>query len=283
MQDETTADDTTADGASAPRWKPLSAIERRVLGVLIEKAKTTPENYPLSLNAIRVGSNQKSNRSPQMQLPEEDVQEALDTLREQGAVAQIQGDGRVEKYRHLAYDWLGVEKLELSVIGELLLRGDQTVGELRGRAARMDTIADLAELRPLLASLHEKGLLVYLTPQGRGCTVTHALYQPQQLDKLRAQYGTGSSGTGSSGTGSSGTGSSGTGDSGASPSTASPSTASPSMASPPAAPSPSTTSTSHATEDGDLRGQVARLQAEVKELKKDVAAIAALVREDTPS
>ncbi|REJ67275.1 MAG: DUF480 domain-containing protein [Planctomycetota bacterium] len=176
------------DEATA-KWQPLSAVERRVLGVLIEKAKTTPESYPLSLNAVRVGSNQKSNRAPQMQLEEEDVADALERLRECGAVVLIQGDGRVEKFRHLAYDWFGVDKVELAVMAELLLRGDQTIGELRGRAARMNPIADLAALRPVLDSLETKGLIIYLTPKGRGCVVTHALYQPQQLDKLRAQYG----------------------------------------------------------------------------------------------
>ena len=119
----------------APRWHSLAAIERRVLGVLIEKAKTTPENYPLSLNSVKAGCNQKNNRAPLMQLEEEQVEEALESLRKAGAVLQIQGGGRVDKYRHLAYEWLGVEKVELAVMAELLLRGTQTVGELRGRAA----------------------------------------------------------------------------------------------------------------------------------------------------
>ena len=70
----------------------------------------------------------------------------------------IQGSGRVDKYRHLAYDWLGVDKVELAVMAELLLRGAQTVGELRGRAARMEPIKDLAELRPVLDALQAKGL-----------------------------------------------------------------------------------------------------------------------------
>src|SRR5262249_19657021 len=149
---------------------------RRVLGVLVEKAKTTPENYPLSVNALRTGCNQKSNRFPMMQLEEEQVDEALDKLREVGAVAVVQGTSRVDRVRHLAYDWLGVEKVELAVMAELLLRGSQTVGELRGRAARMEPIKDLGELRPTLDALEKKGLIVYLTPHGRGCIVTHTLY-----------------------------------------------------------------------------------------------------------
>ena len=188
MPTDVTASADIQSESTEPRWHPLRAIERRVLGVLVEKAKTTPENYPLSLNAIRVGANQKSNRAPQMQLDDHQVDAALETLREAGAVVEIQGDGRVPKYRHLAYDWLGVDKVQLAVLAELLLRGDQTVGELRGRAARMEPIADLAALRPVLDALGAKGLIQYLTPQGRGCVVTHTLYQPEELAKVRAKY-----------------------------------------------------------------------------------------------
>ncbi len=177
------------ESLEGPRWQILERTDRRVVGVLVEKAKTTPENYPLSLNALINGSNQKSNRFPQMQLDEGDVEASLDRLRELGAVAEIQGDGRVPKFRHLAYDWLGVDKFEIAVMTELLLRGAQTLGELRGRAARMETIAGISELRPIVDRLHQKGLIVYLTPPGRGCVVTHALYQEQELAKVRAEYG----------------------------------------------------------------------------------------------
>src|SRR5437764_10503149 len=88
---------------TSPRWQPLEAIERRVLGVLVEKAKTTPENYPLSVNALRSGCNQKNNRSPLMQLEEPPIEEALEKLRHLGAVAVVQGSGRVDRVRHLAY------------------------------------------------------------------------------------------------------------------------------------------------------------------------------------
>ncbi len=100
----------------------------------------------------------------------------------------VEGYGRVAKYRHYLYEWLGVDKVELAVMTELLLRGDQTVGELRGRAARMEPIADLTALRPVLDSLKAKGLVVALTPEGRGHVVTHALYQPRELDTHRAKY-----------------------------------------------------------------------------------------------
>jgi uncharacterized protein len=171
-----------------PRWQPLSAIDRRVLGVLAEKAKTTPDVYPMSLNAIRTGCNQKSNRDPLMQLEPADVEESLDRLRELGAVGIIEGYGRVAKYRHYLYEWLGVEKVELSVMTELLLRGDQTVGELRSRASRMDPIADLAALKTILDALKSKGLIIYLTPEGRGQAVSHALYKPRELETLKLKY-----------------------------------------------------------------------------------------------
>jgi uncharacterized protein YceH (UPF0502 family) len=183
--------DAAQGESSQPKWRPLGHVERRVLGVLIEKAKTTPESYPLTLNAIRVGANQKSNRFPQMNLEADDVEETLDRLREKEAVSEIVGGGRVSKYRHRAYDWLGVEKVELAVMAELLLRGAQTVGELRGRAARMEPIADLAALRPVLNSLRAKNLLVQLTPPGRGAVVTHNLYQPSELERVRREHGGG--------------------------------------------------------------------------------------------
>lgn len=173
------------------RWRALDRYERRVAGVLVEKAKTTPDNYPLSLNALVNGCNQKNNRSPQMQLDEEQVSEALDRLRNFGAVVVVQGDGRVEKYRHLLYEWLGVDKAELAVMAELLLRGEQTLGDLRARAARMEPIAGQTELQPIVDSLRQKGLLILLTPPGRGCIVTHNLYHEQELAKLRTEVARG--------------------------------------------------------------------------------------------
>jgi uncharacterized protein YceH (UPF0502 family) len=172
----------------APQWRPLSARDRRVVGVLVEKAKTTPTAYPMTLNAICTGSNQKSNRDPEMSLEPEQVQESLDRLRELGAVGEVQGDGRVAKYRHYLYKWLGVDKTELAVMTELLLRGAQTVGELRGRAARMEPIADIAALRPVIASLMAKGLVVSLTAEGRGQVVTHALYTASEMDRLKSEF-----------------------------------------------------------------------------------------------
>jgi uncharacterized protein len=181
------SDALEAKASAGPRWKQISANERRVLGVLVEKAKTTPENYPLSLNALRAGCNQKNNRFPQTQLEESQVEEALDSLRQAGAVLLVQGDSRVDRYRHLAYEWLGVDKVELAVMAELLLRGAQTIGELRGRAARMEPIKDLGELQPVLRTLEAKKLVAYLSPPGRGAIVAHTLYLDRELEKVRRE------------------------------------------------------------------------------------------------
>ncbi len=171
-----------------PEWQVLSALERRIVGVLVEKAKTTPLAYPLTLTAICTAGSQKSNRYPIMQIEAEGTIDALERLRYIGAIAEVQGAGRVPKYRHYLYKWLGVDKTEMAVMAELLLRGAQTIGELRSRAARMEPIADLAALRPIVQSLQEKNLVISLTAEGRGQIVTHGLYQPNELERLRAKH-----------------------------------------------------------------------------------------------
>lgn len=174
-----------ASGSAAPRS--LDPIQRRVLGVLIEKAKTTPGGYPMTVNAIVNGCNQKNNRDPLTALDDADVENALNDLINLGATELIDWLGRTPKYKHLAYDWLSVEKIELAVLGELLLRGAQTLGELRGRAARMEPIADLAALEPIVGGLVQRGLMVELTPPGRGQIVSHNLYPREELDEVRAR------------------------------------------------------------------------------------------------
>ena len=159
-------------------WKPLDPTQRRVLGVLIEKAMTTPAGYPMTANAIVTGCNQKNNRDPITALDDTDVGNALLELGELGAVMEIDWMGRSNKYKHKAYEWLGVSKAELAVLAELLLRGAQQLGELRARADRMEPIADLAALKPVVDSLVQRGLVVELTPAGRGQMVTHGLGQP---------------------------------------------------------------------------------------------------------
>ena len=188
MDESTLPSAQQSSAQPAPRWRPLNSIDRRVLGTLGEKAKTTPDAYPMTLNALVAGCNQKSNRAPVLQLEPDQVEESLDRLREFGAVALVEGSGRVQKYRHYLYEWLGVSKVELSVMIELLLRGEQTMGELRGRVSRMDPVDDLNALRELLNSLKEKGLVLPLTPEGRGQVFTHGLYPERDLDNQRARY-----------------------------------------------------------------------------------------------
>jgi hypothetical protein len=180
-------DAASGTAPTPPRWKPLDARQRRVLGVLIEKAKTTPAAYPMSVNAIVTGSNQKNNRDPLTSLDSIDVEKALDQLRTLGVVSEIDWLGRVSKYKHHAYEWLGVSKPEIAVMTELLLRGAQALGELRGRAARMEPIADLAALKPIVEGLVGRGLMIELTPPGRGQLVSHNLYQPEELAELKTQ------------------------------------------------------------------------------------------------
>ena len=175
----------SADSTPPPRWKPLEATQRRVLGVLIEKAKTTPAAYPMTINALITGSNQKNNREPLTQLDESDVAAALRALETHGVVSEIDWMGRSSKFKHHAYEWLGVSKAELAVMTELLLRGEQTLGDLRARAARMEPIADLTELKPIVEGLLARGLMIELTPPGRGQLVSHALYLEPEITALR--------------------------------------------------------------------------------------------------
>jgi uncharacterized protein YceH (UPF0502 family) len=184
-------DATTSAPSPAPAsWEPLGLHERRVLGVLVEKAKTTPDAYPLSLNALVTGCNQKSNRDPVLNLVDAEVEEAVAVLKKRGYVQQITGSGRVDKYRHVLYDALKVDKVQLAVLAELLLRGPQTEAELRTRASRMEPIADLDQLRTQLRALAERKLVVYLSPEGRrGTTVTHGFHSPDELEQLRARVG----------------------------------------------------------------------------------------------
>lgn len=173
-------------GSASP--KPLNLRQRRLLGVLIEKARTTPDAYPLSLTALVTGANQKSNRHPLMNLTAEQVEDELIAMRAQGSVAEIQGSGRVARYRHYGYDYMGVKGVEAAVMTELLLRGEQTAGDLRVRASRFDPIPDLNTLNEILGSLIEKKLVVALTPAGRGQLLTHNLYMPEELARLKSKY-----------------------------------------------------------------------------------------------
>lgn len=182
--------DQVHDTPAERRWRPLNRTDRRVIGVLIEKAKTTPDAYPMSLNGLTTGCNQKNNRDPQMTLDAADVEESIARLRESGALAEVHSEGRVPKYRHYMKEWLGVDGTELAVMAELLLRGPQTVGELRGRAARMaaQELPDLGALKPVLRSLLQKQLIVEFSPEGRGQIVSHSLFSDDEQRRLRQHF-----------------------------------------------------------------------------------------------
>ena len=139
----------------------LDSLEARVIGCMIEKQITTPDQYPLSLNALVGACNQKSNRDPVMSLDEPTVQRTLDALSRKHLVLERSGFGsRVPKYQHLfcntEYGSLKFTPQELAIVCELLLRGPQTPGELRSRASRMASFADVADVEAALQGLLER-------------------------------------------------------------------------------------------------------------------------------
>ena len=135
----------------------LTDVEARVLGALVEKEITTPDYYPLSLNALVNACNQKSNREPVMNLEEEDVRQALDGLNRMGLAGAARGaDSRVTKYEHRLQEAFNFERRETAILCVLLLRGPQTPGELRGRTERMYRFNELEDVQTALRRLMER-------------------------------------------------------------------------------------------------------------------------------
>ena len=133
---------------------PLTDVEVRVLGSLLEKEVTTPDTYPLSLNALLAACNQTTNREPVMRLDEDGVVPATVALRRRGLLRQIQPAGsRVTKYEQLLSEELALGRKALAVLGVLMLRGPQTPGELYARTARLEPFADPADLEGVLEAL----------------------------------------------------------------------------------------------------------------------------------
>src|SRR5690349_2959876 len=133
---------------------PLTDVEVRILGSLVEKEVTTPENYPLSLNALLAACNQTTNREPVMRLDEDSATHAIIALRRGGLLRQIQPVGsRVTRFEHLLVEVLKLDPRELAVLGVLMLRGPQTPGELHARTARLAAFADMADLEGVLQTL----------------------------------------------------------------------------------------------------------------------------------
>ncbi len=135
--------------------EPLDAVEVRAIGALIEKEATTPDYYPLSLNALVNACNQRSNREPVVDYTEDDVSEAILRLRDKGLAAAITGGGRVTKYGQRISETLNLGRRELAILCTLLLRGPQTLGEIKDRSERMHAFADLAETERVLEKLAE--------------------------------------------------------------------------------------------------------------------------------
>jgi uncharacterized protein len=141
----------------------LDAVEIRVLGCLLEKQRTTPDAYPLSLNALRLACNQSTNRDPVVQYDDEMIREALHRLGRRRWTRLASGPGsRAPKYRHLLDEALSLGPAELSVLAVLLLRGPQTPGELRARTDRLHPFPDAAALYEVLELLIDRSLAARL-------------------------------------------------------------------------------------------------------------------------
>jgi uncharacterized protein len=136
-----------------------SPVELRVLGCLVEKQRTTPDVYPLTLNALRLACNQSTNRDPVVDYDEATIRSAIDRLSRRGWVRLASGPGsRVAKFRHLADEALGLSPRELALLCVLMLRGPQTPGELRQRGERLYPFRDVEEIEQVLAGLAEREL-----------------------------------------------------------------------------------------------------------------------------
>ena len=174
--------------STAPKGPfPLNRPQRRVLGVLIEKAFCTPEYYPLTVNALVSGCNQKSNRDPVISFEAHQIEEVLAELQQAGLVVCLfPATGRTERWKHILKDAWALDRPERAVLGELLLRGAQSEGEMRSRASRMVKIATLEELQSVLASLAQRGFTRRLSPeeQSRGVVWTHLLVTPEELARI---------------------------------------------------------------------------------------------------
>ena len=150
-------DATESISTPAPRWQPLNMRQRRVLGVLVETAKTTPDAYPLTINGLVAGCNQKSNRDPVLTMTDDETFDALESLRGKQLVVRVDvANSRVHRYKHTAVETLHARTAEVAILAELLLRGPQTIGELRGRASRMHPLESLDQVKDMLRALTER-------------------------------------------------------------------------------------------------------------------------------
>ena len=159
----------------------LSDVEVRILGCLIEKEATTPDNYPLSLNALTSACNQLSNREPVMALGEDQVKWAVNSLRQQSLVRAIQpSDARVMKFQHLLTEKLDLDQPALAVLCVLMLRGPQTLGEIKTRTNRLAEFATLADVEAVVTGLIGRELVVEMArrPGQKEIRYAHLLSGP---------------------------------------------------------------------------------------------------------
>jgi uncharacterized protein len=141
----------------------VDAVEIRVLGCLIEKQRTTPDAYPLSLNALRLACNQATNRDPVVAYEEREIKAALDRMSNRGWTRFASGvSSRALKYRQLLDEALGLSEPEISLLGVLMLRGPQTVGELKQRSERLHRFGSIAEVAETLDGLTQRELVARL-------------------------------------------------------------------------------------------------------------------------
>lgn len=171
---------------------PLDPAEVRVLGALLEKEATTPEYYPLSLNALVNACNQKSNRDPVVDYDEDTVYDAVNRLRERKFAVVVTGSGRVNKYAQRISETLNLGRRELAILATLLLRGPQTLGEIKDRSERMFSFCDAGEVELVLDRLAEwpSMPLVRKLPRQPGqkeARYTHLLSGEPALDALTAE------------------------------------------------------------------------------------------------
>ncbi len=176
---------------------PLNAAEARVLATLMEKARTVPDSYPLTLNSLQSGCNQKSSRDPVMSLGEDEIAQALDGLRERSLVFETSG-GRTARYEHNFERAVGVPSQAAALLGLLLLRGPQTTGELRLNAERWHRFADIGSVEVFLEELQQRSpdkggplvLKLERAPGAREQRWAQLLCGPVELQAAAAPVGT---------------------------------------------------------------------------------------------
>ena len=163
----------------------LTAVEARVLGALIEKDLTTPEYYPLSLNALMNACNQKSSRDPVVGYDEGTVEDAVETLRQKGFARIVTGAGsRVAKYGHRLSETANMGRRELPLLCVLLLRGHQTLGELRGRTERMHEFTDTEEVERVLGAMEDWVVKLPHLPGTKEARYAHLMGGPVEVEAV---------------------------------------------------------------------------------------------------